>query len=96
MAGNTFHDKVWVIDTASATAITSEPLLVSTFRVVGMTTAGHQVVVKDANGNIVWEAVADVDKFNDQTLVDIQMHGLIVDTLSSGRLYIYHQTGSGW
>lgn len=93
---NKFHDKVWVIDTESATAITQEPLLINTFRVVGMTTAGHTCIVQDKNGNTVWEAVADVDKFNDQTLVDLQMQGLIVPTLTSGRLYIYTQVGSGW
>lgn len=83
----------WLIDTASATAVSNDRLKVQSFRWVGGSTAGHQCIVKDKAGNQVWESVAaGANHIDDSSAVapnGFDVNGLAVTTLGSGKLSIY-------
>lgn len=85
-----------VIDTAAATALsiggqTGVPINIGHFEFEGYSTgAADSVVVKDAGGNVVWEAIGRAIKDNIISGTPIgTVYGLIVSTLSSGKLLIY-------
>lgn len=83
----------FIVDTAGATAIFSDALAISTIEWIGATTAGHRAVVKDKDGNVMWESFANGSNFIDRKAFDSYpfskfQRGLIVDTLGSGKLYI--------
>lgn len=94
---NSRSNKLWIVDTASGTAVTSEILLITKIRWVGGTTASHQAVIQDANGNPFWESIAngadyvECDDFSThgQRSSSRYLNGLKVPTLGSGTLYIY-------
>ena len=83
----------WVVDTASATAITADKIRVDKFRWIGGTTAGHTCIVKNSAGKTVWSSIAAGANFIDDSsnasahLFDCK--GIAVTTLASGILYIY-------
>jgi len=62
---------------------------VSTIEWVGATTAGHQCVLTDENGDNVWESVADGQYFKDVHAHFDWVRDLTVTTLDSGTLYVY-------
>lgn len=94
---NSKSNKIYVIDTASGTAVTLSPLVVNKIRWVGATTAGHTAVVQDQNANPFWSSVAgganhvESDDFSQhsQRSSSRMLNGLLVPTLGSGVLYIY-------
>jgi len=88
--------RVYVIDTASGTAIHSLPIIVGKIRWVGGTTAAHLAEVQDASGNVYWASAcpaADYVEESDFTTLNsdrgMRMAGIKVPTLDSGKLYIY-------
>ncbi|HXK36989.1 MAG TPA: hypothetical protein VJ553_05410 [Candidatus Paceibacterota bacterium] len=73
---------------AVADALTNE-VYVKHLRWVGATTAGHQLIVSDVDGNVMWESVAD-----GQYMIDVHpfyrsIKGITVTTMGSGKLYVY-------
>ena len=88
----------WVVDTASATPITTDDVYLDTIRWVGATTAGHQAIVKDNKGtpDTIYEGLASGANFIDERSFGAEyagprrvVGGLSVTTLGSGKLYIY-------
>lgn len=88
-----------VIDTANAGAAlipAGQPIPISAIKYIGATTAGHEAVVQDANGNPWWDDIAfstnyasDLESFVDVPLSVRTLNGLKVPTLGSGRIYIW-------
>lgn len=79
----------WVIDTASAIPITTDVLRIARIRWVGASAAGHQAVLKDKNGKVVYESVANGANFvEDKPLAIRVVFGLACTTLGSGKLYL--------
>lgn len=92
---NNITNYPYVIDTAGAGTIIGTPLRIIKIRWTGATTAGHQAILQDQNGNLFWESVADAAnyveesdfaKYNSQRNV---INGFKVPTLGSGKLEIY-------
>jgi len=88
---NVFKGDVWVIDTAAATVISTDELYFQAIRWVSTgAAAGHRVVLEDADGNVVWETYSTGANYVEESQVPLHMHGLVVPTLASGVLYLYH------
>ena len=86
----------WIIDTGGADDLVpdSGSVIDRGFRWVGGSTAGHTCVVKDGNDLVVWESLATAANFKDESRFDNDRglavpNGLVVSTISSGKLYIY-------
>jgi hypothetical protein len=90
---NSYGAHVWVIDTASATTIWSDRILIR--RMIWNPSAANQsLIVKDANGKTIWEAPTSLDggsigaqeiDFGSGKWFD----GLAVTTLTGGKLFVY-------
>lgn len=89
---NNFTSNPWIIDTAGATVLSNDLLRVRGVRWVGGTTAGHQAIITNAAGKVMWESLAsganNVEADNIQGSPGANWAGLVVPTLGSGRLYI--------
>lgn len=86
---NIFKNPI-VIDTPGGGAIYSQEIKVQAFRWVSPTAvAGNQCIVQDKNGISIWESVASGANYEDVDHIEFSFFGLIVPTLSSGKLYIY-------
>lgn len=90
---NAFQSDLWIIDTAAPDLLTTTQVRIRGIRWVGATIAGHQAVIKDGAGLVKWESVAaganNVE--SDQQWADprgMNIVGLAVPTLGSGKLYI--------
>lgn len=64
-------------------------VFVKHMRWVGATTVGHKLIVRDENGDVMLESIAD-----GQYMIDVHpfyrhMKGITIDTLGSGKLYVY-------
>ena len=60
-------------------------------RWVGATTAGHTLVINDADGDLVWDSEADGANFNDiHPLFQIRT-GLTIATMGSGHVLAYFE-----
>jgi hypothetical protein len=85
----------WIVDTASATALTADLIRVAKFRWVGATTAGHEckVTATDTDRVIFRSLAAGANHIDEQTHENEQFNtlGIIVVTLTSGILYIYYK-----
>lgn len=83
----------WLLDTASATPVSTDRLKVQSFRWVGGTTAGHQCIVKDKNAVQVWESIAaGANHVDDSSAIapnGFDIDGLALTTIGSGRLSVY-------
>ena len=95
MANDLDHNP-WVVDTASATLLTTEDVYLEALRWVGATVDGHQVLVKDGSGNIIFESLANGANFIDERSFGAEysgprrvVGGIAVSTLASGKLYIH-------
>lgn len=77
--------------TTSAGVLTTALVQVRSFAWVGPTTAGHAVVVKDKDGNIVWKAVAGTNLNDERHCCSMNCNGLNVDSIGSGVLFIYQR-----
>lgn len=81
-----------VVDTASATALTTKTFVCHMIRWVGATTAGHTVSIQNGNGGVKWASEASGASYVEETHFDgkpIIFSGLKVPTLSSGIIYLY-------
>lgn len=80
----------WVIDTASASVLSSMLMRVKTVRWVGATTAGHKATIKDRNGKVMWDSVAAGANYVESELIEdiTSWDGIAVTALDSGKLYI--------
>ena len=92
---NRLVDHVWVVDTASADAVTEETVYVSGVRWVGATTDTHEAVIKNVdNDDEVWAGFLDgaAGGHGGDSHVHFRcLGGFKVTTLDSGTLYIYGQ-----
>lgn len=81
----------WILDTASATPITTETLRPRGIRWIGATTAGHECILQDQAGRRKWHSVAgganhvEADDLNG---IDNLWDGVILATLGSGVVYL--------
>lgn len=73
---------------AAADAVTGK-MKIDYIRWVGGTTAGHQCILKDTDGNTLFDSVADGAHFVDVHAIPMIVDGIDLDTLDSGILYIY-------
>lgn len=82
----------WVVDTAAAGAILTAWADVRSIQWIGATTAGHEAVVQDQDGRVIWRRLAQGANQNFETEFEgrfgRRINGLIVPTLASGTLYI--------
>lgn len=90
---NLFQEHVWVIDTASATPITTDYVRLSIVRWV-VTAAGvatDNVQIADSDGNVIWEAVntGGTAQFDEESGAPFICRGLTVPVLDRGKLYLY-------
>ena len=82
----------FIIDTPGAGVLYSRVIDVVLIRWISPgAAAGHQVLIQDQNGVNKWETVAPGANYAEADHIDLldPWNGLIVPTLSSGRLYIY-------
>lgn len=88
---NQYRDRVWRIDTASATAITTDMVDIEYIRWLGATDAGHTAIIQDGDGEEIWRADANSTDYSEESAVRLVAKGLIVPTLGSGVLFLYHK-----
>jgi len=90
---NALRDHVWYIDTAGASAVTTDDVYVDAVRWVGATTNGHQAQITGVTVNaIMWESKAATATLgtDHESRVDFALRGgFKVAKLDSGVLYIY-------
>lgn len=88
-AANDLTGQVWIIDTASATALsTTVTGTLSGVRWVGATTAAHAATIQDGQGRVLWSSVANAANYVEADAPGLSFRGLIVPTLGSGTLYL--------
>ena len=89
---NSLTANPWVVDTAAAGAILTDWANLRSIQWEGATTAGHEAVVQDQSGRVIWRRIAQGTNQNFDTEFEgrfgRQVNGLIVPTLGSGTLYI--------
>ena len=90
---NSLTGNVWTVDTASGTAILTSWAGIRKIEWIGGTTAGHECVVQDQNGRVLFRRLAQAANSNFQETYPErfgkQVDGLIVPTLTSGVVYIH-------
>jgi hypothetical protein len=90
VAANDTSINPWVLDTASGTAVQTGNIKVSCIRWVGATTAGHQAILTDNAGKVVWEEVAAGSNFSTSECVPLFFTGgLKLTKPGSGKVYLY-------
>jgi len=96
---NVFRENVWIIDTASATNITADLVLIDVIRWVGSADADVIAEIADGAGLVVWEdrvdATAAATAFGRESRAPLKLTGLRVPTLGAGKLYLYHDINRG-
>ena len=87
---NDLTSNPWVIDTASATSLTTQRIKVKGVRWIGATTAGHTCVIQDDDSKVKWASVAPSSNYveADTPTNSTPWNGIKVPTLGSGTLYI--------
>ena len=90
---NDLLNNPFIIDTASATAITAKRLDITYVRWVAPgAVAGNTCVMKTAAGRVLWSSVAPAANYVEaehwETNTPLIADGLIVETLAAGTLYI--------
>ena len=82
----------WVVDTAGSAAILTDFAEVRSIQWIGATTAGHEAIVQDQSGQVIWRRLAQGANQNFDTEFEGRrgrlVNGLLVPTLASGTLYI--------
>ena len=80
----------WVIDTPGASVLFKHEIRITQLAFCEYTTGPtDQVIVEDQNGHLVWEANGNTDKDMMKGFDCGWVNGLIVPTLTSGKLLIY-------
>ena len=59
-------------------------------------TAGDDLLVKDTDGNTIWEEVADGAYFSKLHVIKHPINDLTVTTMDSGTLYVVKEPPKGW
>ncbi len=87
---NDLTQNPWIIDTAASTTIsTDNNLKLNYVRWVNATTSGHQCVIQNEDGMVIWESYANAANYVERDQLKRTINGMIVPTLDSGKLYIY-------
>jgi hypothetical protein len=77
-----------ILDATGAVFVSGIKFNVKSIRWVGATTAGHQCILKDAAGRVMWADIASGANYATESRVENIWNGLTVDTLGSGKVYI--------
>ena len=92
---NVLGKSPWIIDTASATPVTTKPLIIKELRLTGVAT--NACVVKDGSGHEIWSGtlgtgLTTMDSTTEEGIsVPDWARGLAVTTLTSGaKLYVHY------
>lgn len=89
MANTKTKDGTYIIDTAAAALVTTDSVKVKSVRWEGGTTAGHQAIIKNASGEVLWQSRASGAQYVESELIERWWNGgFAVTTLQSGVLYI--------
>ena len=88
---NVLTQSPWLVDTAAATILGTGRHRIVGIRWMGGTTAGHQCIITDRNGKVVFEGIAAAANHNDESNIPFEVDGISVTTLGSGRVYIYFE-----
>jgi hypothetical protein len=90
---NAIRDHIWFVDTAGAANVVDETVIIEAVRWVGATTAAHEAVIENAEGEVIWRSVASADSpTSDKESTPgcfRALGGFSVPTLGSGQLFIY-------
>lgn len=79
---------VWVLDTASATALTSGNIYIKDIRWDDATTPNHKAVLQNASGDIIWQSTAAGADNEDVQIIEGWYSGLAIPTLDSGTVLV--------
>ena len=82
----------YVLDTTGTVVVAgndADAMMIDFVRWVGATTAGHQCLLKDAAGGIIFDSYATGSNYVEQAPIRKRYNGLTLTTLASGTLYIY-------
>ena len=96
---NSLVGNIWHVDTASATPIIAAGTWKDIRRIqwIGGTTAGHECVVTDTDGRVLFRRLAAAVNSNFEMTFEGRFgqtcNGLIVPTLASGVVYIHFTQG---
>ena len=87
---NSLKGRIWKLDTASATPVTTEPQNVKSIRWVNASgVTGDTAVIKDPDGAVLWDSVQPGANFVEYDLLETWWsRGFAVTTLASGTLYL--------
>lgn len=86
---NSATENPHIIDTAGASLVATGNTRIHNVRWVGATTAGHQAIIQDNAGRVVWESVAPAANYVEKDSINREaIGGYKVPTLGSGKLYI--------
>ena len=83
-----------LLDTASASAVTTVTFVATKIRWVGATTASHTVSITNLNATVKFAAEATGANYSESEHFDppLIFEGLVIPTLQSGKIYIYCQS----
>lgn len=84
---NSTSGPLWILDT-TGTIVASAQVRVRSWKWLGATTAGHQLIVKDGAGRIRFKSLANGQNFIDADAPNMVMNGFVLDTMGSGELNI--------
>lgn len=80
---------VWKLDTTGTIVPAGNSVKIRGLRWVGATQIGHTCLVRDAQGRDIWESISGSSGTHiDADAVAKEINGFVLQTLSSGRLYV--------
>jgi len=86
---NTLNGTVWVLDTANTTVVFDNRMLhIKSVRWDNATTANHKAVLKDKNGDTIWQSTAAGANNEDAELIEGIYDGIVMNQLDSGVLIV--------
>lgn len=95
---NNLNFNPWLLDTTSSTAVVTYDLVIQKLRVSSMTATSGLFQVTDQYNNVIWEGVAGAASYTEEsdfnhmrTGQGYLAHGLKLTSLSSGKLFVYHE-----
>ena len=88
-AANDVQRSPWLIDTATTTPIVTGQIRISSLRWVGVTTAGHKLILVDRNGRKLFETTAPAGGSEYELPLPVTSNtGVSVQQIDSGLLYV--------
>lgn len=87
---NAIKGRIWIIDTAGSSMVTTANVFVKRIRWVDEGgAAGDNASIQDTNGNVLWESVESGANYVESDLIERWWYGgFKVPTLAGGTLYI--------